>query len=197
MKSIFVKLAWLLILVLVIIGEQDYYTILGVKKTASQADIKKAFRKLALKYHPDRNKEKNAEEKFRKIAEAYETLGDENKRKAYDAGGFSNEQFANDFNFDAFFRNFQESMKIHKSAHMKAHMQATGGIFEGLWEGFGDMFPDFNDLTDFDHFGESDFHFSNPASMYSESLNTGGQRCRTVKKTVGNTVTTHTVCTSG
>lgn len=52
-------------------GEEDYYSILGVEKTASQAAIKKAFRNLAMKYHPDRNKAPDAEEKFRKIAEGW------------------------------------------------------------------------------------------------------------------------------
>lgn len=64
---------------------KDYYKILGVDKTASQDDIKKAFRKLSVKWHPDRNNgSKEAEAKFKEIAEAYEVLGDEAKRKEYD-----------------------------------------------------------------------------------------------------------------
>ena len=64
---------------------KDYYKILGVDKTASQDDIKKAFRKLSVKWHPDRNNgSKEAETKFKEIAEAYEVLGDEAKRKEYD-----------------------------------------------------------------------------------------------------------------
>ena len=64
---------------------KDYYKILGVDKTASQDDIKKAFRKLSVKWHPDRNNgSKEAETKFKEIAEAYEILGDETKRKEYD-----------------------------------------------------------------------------------------------------------------
>lgn len=59
----------LLVLFTVASALKDYYEILGLKKGAKDRDIKKAFRKLALKYHPDRNKEKNAEEKFREIAE--------------------------------------------------------------------------------------------------------------------------------
>ncbi|MBZ7987059.1 DnaJ domain-containing protein [Campylobacter canadensis] len=68
---------------------KDYYEILGVKKNASAEAIKKAYRTLARKYHPDVNKEKNAEEKFKEITEAYEVLSDEKKRKMYDMGGFS------------------------------------------------------------------------------------------------------------
>ena len=65
---------------------KDYYKILGVDKKASQDDIKKAFRKLSVKWHPDRNNgSKEAEAKFKEIAEAYEVLGDEAKRKEYEA----------------------------------------------------------------------------------------------------------------
>lgn len=63
---------------------KDFYKILGVNKTASDAEIKKAYRKLALQYHPDKNKDEGAEAKFKEIAEAYDTLGDSNKRKSYD-----------------------------------------------------------------------------------------------------------------
>ena len=64
---------------------KDYYSILGVNKDASQDEIKKAFRKLSVKWHPDRNQgSKEAEEKFKEIAEAYEVLGDEKKRADYD-----------------------------------------------------------------------------------------------------------------
>jgi curved DNA-binding protein len=66
---------------------KDYYKILGVERTASDADIKKAFRKLAHKYHPDVSKEKDAEEKFKDVNEAYQTLSDPEKRAAYDQLG--------------------------------------------------------------------------------------------------------------
>ena len=67
---------------------KDYYQILGVAREASEADIKKAYRRLARKYHPDVSKEKNAEEKFKEVAEAYEVLKDADKRAAYDQMGF-------------------------------------------------------------------------------------------------------------
>ena len=70
-----------------VLSKKDYYKVLGVNKKASEKDIKKAFRKLALKYHPDKNKSEGASEKFREISESYEVLSDPNKRKQYDAEG--------------------------------------------------------------------------------------------------------------
>ena len=66
---------------------KDYYKVLGLKKGAKTEEIKKAFRKLALKYHPDKNKEKGAEEEFMKLSEAYNILSDPKKRKDYDMNG--------------------------------------------------------------------------------------------------------------
>ena len=65
----------------------DHYKTLGVDKKASQEDIKKAYRKLARQYHPDTNKDAGAEERFKSISEAYDILGDPDKRKKYDRGG--------------------------------------------------------------------------------------------------------------
>jgi molecular chaperone DnaJ len=67
--------------------KRDYYKVLGVKKDASKEELKKAYRQLVKKYHPDVNKEADAEEKFKEIQEAYETLSDEGKRSAYDQYG--------------------------------------------------------------------------------------------------------------
>jgi curved DNA-binding protein len=73
---------------------KDYYKILGVNKSASQEEIKKAYRKLAVKYHPDKNKgDKAAEEKFKEIGEAHEVLRDPEKRKLYDQLGANWKQY--------------------------------------------------------------------------------------------------------
>lgn len=74
---------------------QDYYAILGVSKTATQEEVQRAYRKLARKYHPDINKASDAEEKFKQINEAYEVLGDPDKRARYDQFGSGRDgQFA-------------------------------------------------------------------------------------------------------
>ena len=67
--------------------KRDYYEVLGIKKDSQQAEIKKAYRKLVKKYHPDVNKEADAEKNFKEVQEAYETLSDESKRAAYDQYG--------------------------------------------------------------------------------------------------------------
>lgn len=69
-------------------GKLDFYDVLGVSPEASQDEIKRAFRKLAFKYHPDRNKMPNSEEKFKEASEAYAILSDPEKRRQYDAQGF-------------------------------------------------------------------------------------------------------------
>lgn len=72
---------------------EDLYSILGVQKTATQDEIKSAYRRLAMKYHPDRNPgDQTAEAKFKDINAAYDVLGDETKRRQYDQQGFYGEQ---------------------------------------------------------------------------------------------------------
>lgn len=74
---------------------KNYYEVLGISKTASADEIKKAYRNLAFKYHPDRNSgDKVAEEKFKEINEAYDVLSDEKKRADYDSFGTSNPHYS-------------------------------------------------------------------------------------------------------
>ena len=107
-------------------AKRDYYEVLGVLKSASTDEIKKAYRKLALKYHPDRNKDnKEAEAKFKEASEAYHVLSDKGRKSNYDQfghaafegaggrGGFSNFDFTNAFSdifgsdiFEDFFEGF-------------------------------------------------------------------------------------------
>jgi molecular chaperone DnaJ len=72
--------------------KRDYYEVLGVSKDAGVQDIKKAYKKLARKYHPDHNKEEDSSKKFKEVQEAYETLSDETKRQAYDQYGHAGTQ---------------------------------------------------------------------------------------------------------
>lgn len=90
---------------------EDFYKLLGVQKNATQDQIKQAYRDLALKYHPDRNKDKSAEETFKKINEAYAVLGDPEKRKHYDMMG--SEAFSRKYSEEDIFRgfNFQDIFK--------------------------------------------------------------------------------------
>src|SRR6187431_3070126 len=88
-------------------SKRDYYEVLGVPKAAKTDDIKSAYRKLALQYHPDRNKSPGAEERFKEISEAYAVLSDEEKRKRYDTYGHVGTEDAfrgSEANFEEIFR---------------------------------------------------------------------------------------------
>jgi len=105
--------------------KRDYYEVLSVSRSASSDDIKKAYRKLALKYHPDRNPgNKEAEEKFKEISEAYEVLSDAQKKQAYDQFGHAGTQQGG-----AGFGGFEGFR--------------TGGFGGGVEDLFGDIFEDF------------------------------------------------------
>lgn len=92
--------------------DKDYYKILGVPRDASSEQLKKAYRDLALRYHPDRNKDKDAEENFKSINEAYAVLSDPQKRQQYDMLGstqfnqwYSPDDILRNFDFESVFKN--------------------------------------------------------------------------------------------
>lgn len=102
--------------------KRDYYEVLGVDRSISEAELKKAFRKLALKYHPDRNSEDpHAEEKFKEVSEAYEVLSDHKRREVYDAYGHRG----------------LEGSGFHGFSDMDDIFSSMGSIFEEFFGGMG------------------------------------------------------------
>ncbi|KAG8201556.1 hypothetical protein JTE90_011230 [Oedothorax gibbosus] len=196
--------------------QEDFYNILGVKKNASNKDIKKAFRKLAMQYHPDKNKDPKAEEKFRQIAEAYEVLSDEEKRKEYDRFGRSGFQerhghHGSNFDFHSFFDKFDSfsNFRSQRNGHHKAerfNFHFGGDNFFN----FDDLFSDFDADESFGSFDEDDFfgsqdsffgsHFGgnedgrNIRSHRESFSSSSSGRCRTVTQKIGNMVSTYTQC---
>ena len=116
---------------------KDYYKILGVEKTATKEEISKAFRKLAVKYHPDKNpNNKAAEEKFKEITEAHEVLSDPEKRKKYDALGSNWRQYqTSGGGFEDFFSQYGGGRR--------------GGTTHEFSGDFGDLFGGSSGLSDF------------------------------------------------
>ncbi|XP_037099368.1 dnaJ homolog subfamily B member 9 [Syngnathus acus] len=193
-----------------ILAKRDYYDILGVPKDASERQIKKAFHKLALKYHPDRNKGPDAEAKFREIAEAYETLSDDKRRREYDQfghgqsahGGNANHNFRQhyrSFNMDDIFKDFdffgqqqqqqQNFHTHHHQAHQRFFHEASGNQQRRTFGGGGGLFDDmFEDLEKMFSFNA---HTTRNDGRFQRSTK---QHCRTVTQRRGNMVTTFTEC---
>jgi len=109
---------------------EEYYSILGISKTASTAEIKKAYRKLALKYHPDKTQGNKAlEDKFKKISEAYAVLSDPKKKNQYDTYGSAD--FQQRFSQEDIFRNFDMG-DILKEFGFGGGRRGSRGGFSGM-----------------------------------------------------------------
>ncbi|NIQ37266.1 MAG: DnaJ domain-containing protein [Proteobacteria bacterium] len=130
-------------------ARRDYYEVLGVSRNATGDQVKKAYRKLALKYHPDRNKgNKEAEERFKEINEAYAVLSDKEKRQQYDTFGaegfhqrFTQEDIFRNFNFGGIFRDMGFSEDIFSTLFGGGVKRgAQRGDFGGGDFGFGQFF---------------------------------------------------------
>jgi len=115
---------------------KDYYEILGVKREATEAEIKSTYRKLARKFHPDVNKTKEAEQKFKDINEAYEVLSDKEKRSRYDSLGANWQDGAN-FTPPPGFENF--SFNFGGGGAQNIHFEDLGGFSDFFGSLFGDM----------------------------------------------------------
>lgn len=133
-------------------AKRDYYEILGVAKDATKEDIKRAYRKLAIQYHPDKNPgNKEAEEKFKEATEAYEVLGDDQKRQTYDQFGFAGVE----------------------------GMGTSQQNYSDLFHGFEDIFGGFGDFSSiFGSIFGNQSGFGNSGSSYSGGDRQGGMRSR-------------------
>ncbi|XP_069484055.1 dnaJ homolog subfamily B member 9 [Ambystoma mexicanum] len=214
MLSVYTFAIYILMISEFILANQNYYDILGVPKNASERQIKKAFHKLAMKYHPDKNKSPDAEAKFRDIAEAYEILSDEKRRREYDQ--FGQEAFTSgprgrggsdrpfqhsfNFNFDDMFKDFDffgENQNAHSKKHFENHFRSHRAAhnkqrqrFQEFSFGgglFDDMFEDMEKMFTFDGTRRHTVRTEN-------SFHGSSKHCRTVTERRGNMVTTYTDC---
>lgn len=203
-----------------ILAKKDYYDILGVPKDASDRQIKKAFHKLAMKLHPDKNKSPDAETKFREIAEAYEVLSDEKRRQEYDQMGQSpffsdagergagGRHFHQTFDFDDMFRDFdlyaqnrhaqqhqkhfEEHLRVHDRAHQQQQQQSQGRHKRHFQGNFGaGLFDDM--FEDMEKMFTHDRHSKRTEGRFQGATK---QQCRTVTQRRGNMVTTYTDCST-
>jgi curved DNA-binding protein len=148
-------------------AKKDYYDVLGVKKTATEEEMKKAYRALAMKYHPDRNpgNKKEAEERFKEINEAYAVLSDKDKRRQYDQFGPSG--FSQRYSQEDIFRGFDLNdvlSSIFRQA--RGGGRSRSGGFEDLFGFRGRQAPDFGDI-----FSEEGYQSHGPHTQKGQDIN--------------------------
>ncbi|XP_077567297.1 dnaJ homolog subfamily B member 9a [Stigmatopora nigra] len=187
----------LLVIAELLLAEKDYYDILGVPKDASERQIKKAFHRLAMRFHPDKNKHPDAEVTFREIAEAYETLSDTTRRRDYEQDGASyfpdgRQQRTNGrqpfrFKFEDILKDFDAYRQVR---HRKHSEKESHGRHRRQFQGsaiFGDVFDNLEKMFAFHR---------HPAHTQNVFSTASKQHCRTVTQRRGNMVTTYTDCTA-
>lgn len=132
---------------------KNYYDVLGVSKTATADQIKSAYRNLALKHHPDRNKDKNSEEKFKEINEAFAVLSDPQKRKQYDTFGpdgfnqrFTQEDIFRNFNIEDILKNMGFSFGFGEGDDLFGGNPFSSTFSEPAEQKGVNLYLDFNDI---------------------------------------------------
>uniref|UniRef100_UPI00358E67F1 dnaJ homolog subfamily B member 9 n=1 Tax=Myxine glutinosa TaxID=7769 RepID=UPI00358E67F1 len=219
MQYVLLAAMYTLFLTECVLAARDLYEVLGVTRSAGQHQVKKAFHRLAMKFHPDRNKSPDAEAKFQEIAQAYEVLSDEKKRweydqislnphwTSYDQYGSQSQAFDFDEDFGRFpdfgFNNWQRSEQKHKRTfespwktfdhHGEQHRH--DGHFGDFSFGDSNLFSGIFDDMFMEADGDDFWSFSDPHQRTAYSRRETHQECRTVTRRVGNMVTTHTECT--
>jgi curved DNA-binding protein len=181
---------------------QDYYEILGVPRNATREKIQSAYRKLARKYHPDLNKDKSAEEKFKQVGEAYEVLGDPEKRKKYDQLG-RNWQMGDDFSPPPGWERTSGGNRGDGGFRFEGFGGGFSDFFESLFGGFGrprsrepgeDLFGNFYQQKPPDHEAEltipleDAFRGARRSITLTTTVNEGLGAAKTANKTLEVTI---------